>query len=303
MEKIELLYKDIISLINDKEKKELVINNPKENEDILERVHELYNYICNNNIEIEKNMMIKISSLNAIYIYFFKILKQQNVLPFDVIKDKLNKRIIDMKTIDGIDSFYPYYKDIHIASTGTKLFSIEKQYQTFPRSNSVYELNGVTVITPSQTISLFNSKESDGRYSGYHDDNFRTIFHSVYGQDFKYNYTGQDIKIRHINTSYKGIQTRGMTIEIPVPINSSQKTSLINLNNQIKSLNQLGININIEVALLKEDFYEFYNIRCKNLDNLLDNLLINDSLEYKYKEQFFIGESNIDCSYIVKKYY
>lgn len=301
MDKQKLLSNEIVNLLADRDKLEFIVDNPKQNKELLKNIHDYYEYICSKNIELDKTLMAKLSRLSEIYIYFFKTTKQKNVHPFSILKDELNKRITEMKTIDEIDSFYPYYRDIYITTNNSKLFSIDDQYKSFPGDNNIYEQNGVSVITPSQTISFVNSKQ-DGLYNYYHDDNFRRIFHSVYGQDFKYNYTGQDIKIRHINSSYKGSQARGMTIEIPIPINSSQKISLINLNNNIKSLIQSGINMTIEVALLKENGNEFYNCKCINLDELLDELLIDDSIEYRYKEQFLIGECNIDCSYILKKY-
>ena len=82
-------------------------------------------------------------------------------------------------------------------------------------------------------------------------------------------------------------------------INSSQKISLINLNESIKKLRSMGINIAIEVAIVNENGYsDYYSARCSDLDDLLKNLIIDDYATNKYKEEFFIGSNNLETEFI-----
>lgn len=286
-------------LFNDKKYYSLV-SNPLGNKETFHEIHNYYKFIQDKNIELKNEMLTKLSFLDYIYNYFFVFLKFKNNPSLDTAQENLKTCISNMKEVDEIDSFYPYYRDISLVSERSKRFSLEEQYKTFPKDSDVYELNGVSLITPSQTISSYNTEEVDGKYSEYHDENFYRILHSVYLSDFENNYTGQDIKIRFINTSYKGTQIRGMTIEIPVPINSGQKKALEVLNEEIKSLSRNGININIEIALINENHTEFYNYKCSNLDDVFGILLIDDSKKYKYEEKVLIGKCNLDKLHVLK---
>lgn len=241
-----------------------------------------------NNVVFDDITMRKVLIMVAIYLGYLK---------------KENKtKISNMETVEDIDSFYKYYKDINSVIYDSNFFSLDDQYKNFRSISVSGELNGASIITPTQTISRYNSISMYVEYgTGYHEDNFKQIVHSVYARDFDYNYSGQDIKIRFVNSLYRGSQYREMTLEIPFPINSSQKASLITLNESIKKLLDVNIEVNIEISILREDGTTYYNGRCKNLDNILNILVINDSTNYKYPEKFFVGENNFESKFIKEK--
>ena len=296
----DLFSNDIIELLNDDELFNEKVHNPRENRFLLRDVYNLYSYMSLNGITFDNDIMRKIIIMSNIYSNFFKNEEIPSAIaPTYEAKEKIKNIIFNMKTINDIDSFDRYYKIMKSVIIGSDIFDLEEQYKDFNFDDDVHELNGVCIITPSQTIAKYNgiSNNDEHGYS-YHDDNFKDIICSVYGRTFEYNYSGQDIKIRFINTSYRNQQYKEMTLEIPIIINSSQLAALTNLNNDLKRILDMGLDINIELSIIKEDGLEYFNGKFNNLDKILPNLIINDYVNYQYAEEFFVGQNNFESSFI-----
>lgn len=296
----DLFSSDILEVLNNDELFDEKIHKPMENRFLFRDVNNVYSYMSLNSITFDNSIMRKIIIISTIYINLFKNEEISSVIaPIDEEKEKILKKIFNMKTIKDIDSFDKYYKIMKSVIFESNNFSLEEQYKNFYDNDNVHELNGVCVVTPSQTIARYNGISNNEEYS-YHDDNFNDIISSVYGRTFEYNYSSQDIKIRFINTSYYNQQFRGMTLEIPFIINSSQLVALSNLNDDLKKILDMGIDIDIELSIIKEDGLEYFNGRFNNLDKILPNLVINDYLNYQYVEEFFVGQNNYESSFIKK---
>ena len=296
----ELFSKEIIELLKDEELFNEAIHDSISIRFLLREVYYILPHIPEDN-SIDFETRKKLYIMATIYESFYKNDEIPSVVAsIDDVREKVDDKISKMYTIDDIDSFDRYYKDIKSVIEYQKDFSLEEQYMTFNGIELVYELNGACVITPTQTIARYNGKDSfNGDYGvGYHDDNFRGILNSVYGRSFDDNYSGQDVKIRFVNTKYERGQCRGMTIEIPVPINSSQVFALNKLNTDIKKIRETGIEINIEVSMIKKDGTLYHNGKYKDLDSLLPNLVVDDYIKYKYKEEFFVGQNNFENVFI-----
>lgn len=299
----DLFSKEVITLFSNNEMFDEVIHNIKNNRLLFKEVHYKYIFMRNNKIIFDEVIMRKIIIMHIIYL---GILKEDElnskVLPIDIVEEKVKNKILSMKTIDDIDSFYKYYRDMCNVINDSSVFSLEEQYKNLLDDSLPNELNGVALITPVQTISRYNSSSVTGEYgTGYHEDNFNDILHCIYGREFECNYSGQDIKVRFVNFVFKNSQFREMTLEIPLPINSSQKASLISLDESIKKLINRGIEVNIEVSIIQDNGTTYYNEQCETLDEVLDLLVINDFIDYEYTEEFFIGENNFDAEYIKSK--
>lgn len=297
--KIEHLFnKQILDLFNDDKKFDEVIHNSRNYRDLFNEVHNIYMFMCNRNIKYSDDVMKKINMMNVIYVV---ILKEEEfisrIATSDIVKEKLQQRLANMKTIDDIDSFFRYYKAIRNVTEGCRNFSLFEQYKD-STTKETFTLNGVSVITPSQTISRYNNLSNNGSY---HDENFKEIVNGVYDRNFDDNYSGQDIKVRFVNTAYKNEYIKGITVEVPIPINSSQKTSLINLSNSLQKLISKGIKINVEVSVIQKNGYFYYIDKCDSLYPLLEHLVIDDYVDCKYNEEFFIGTSNLENSYTKKR--
>ena len=299
----ELFSKEIIELLKDDESFDKAIHESKSIRFLLKEVYYVLPYIANiDSIDFETRKKLYIMSV--LYENLYKNEEIPSIVAsIDEVREKVDDKISKMYTIDDIDSFDRYYKDIKSVIEYQKDFSLEQQYMTFNGIELIYELNGACVITPTQTIARYNGKDSfNGDYgAGYHDDNFKGILNSVYGRSFEDNYSGQDIKIRFVNTKYKSGQCREMTIEIPVPINSSQVFALSNLNNDVKRISESGVNINIEVSMIKKDGSTYHNGRYNNLDSILPNLVVDDYIKYQYREEFFVGQNNFESTFIKNK--
>lgn len=299
----ELFSDDVIKLFNDNELFEKEIHNLRSNRFLFRDVYNTYLDMCKNNIEFDSSIMRKIIIMSTIYTRSLKNDEIPNkIRPIEKEKEVIQNKILNMRTISDIDSFDRYYKTMKSVTEEALDFTLEEQYKTFDGDEEVYELNGVSVITPSQTVSRYNAKSMYGEYGvGYHEDNFKDIFGSIYGRDFNNNYSGQDIKIRFVNSSYKGNQYREMTIEVPLPINSSQLVSLSNLNRDLKVLQKGGIEVNIDLSIIDKDGFEYYNNRFKDLDKILPNLIIDDYIDYEYEEEFFVGQINYESNFFKER--
>ena len=285
---------DVINLLESEEQFDEMVHECRKYRQIFRLIHNIYDKLQSEKVSCSDELLKKICMMDFIYT---KILQQEEVEDRICSEEemvRINKeKLSSMKTLDDIDSFYRYYKKIKTVVNASKIFSLDEQYTDLISPDNIGELNGVAFITPTQTIHKYNLE------AGYHDENFSNIVESVYGKKIKNNYSGQDIKIRFVNSLFKRFQTRIMTMEIPKPINSSQKISLLKLNECIKKLNVL---IDIEIAIIQAGGYtSYYHDVCNNLDLLLDNLVIDDYIEYENEELFYVGESNLEVNYLKEK--
>ena len=90
-----------------------------------------------------------------------------------------------------------------------------------------------------------------------------------------------------------------------MPINSSQKVSLINLKKEIKKYENDN-NISIKIKAMIVDYNigplnKAYDNRRElddvDFDELLELLTIRDDIEYKYEEKYLVGYTNIENHY------
>lgn len=306
MEIKSLFSEDIVELLDDDAVFDEKIHHPTSIRFLLREVYNKYLYMRENNIVFDDNIMRKIIIMSTIYYSYLKSSEvSDNIMPTNEFRIKVDDRISNMKRIDDIDSFDKYYKDIKAVIKESSFFSLDEQYMNFEGDDLAYQLNGVCVITPSQTICRYNSVDEDGRYGlGYHEDNFKGILRSVYGRDFKDNFSGQDIIIRFVNSSFRKDQYRAMTIEIPLTINSSQLYALIKFNNELKKLSGLNSELYIDLCVAKSDKTEYCSSsKIKNLDKILPNLIIDDYVDYQSKEEFFVGQNNFESSFVKAKHF
>ena len=172
-------------------------------------------------------------------------------------------------------------------------FSLDEEFNFEEGKKYQYDLNAVTVITPSSTLSRFNDNSENGlEGSGHHDENVLEIIRAVYGDNARnMRETGQDIVIRYINRASKNTQESFMmTVEIPSKINSSQKASLQNLNDEIKKFEaRTGQRIVIHSSIIDyEDNRKIVDVveDDENLDAILSKVVVSDSINLKYQELY-----------------
>lgn len=182
-------------------------------------------------------------------------------------------------------------------------FSLNELFSYDNILNYYDRICAVCLITPLQTASMFN--ENENGFSGIHNDSFHKLIRGIYSESFKdsmgfeYNDTGQDIRVCFSNgfmsTKDGNIQRIIITVDVPVPITSSQKKSLEILNEEIKKY-ELENNVRIEVssALVNyydEEFFIEFDDR-DNLDEILNFCVINDECKREYKDKNVIGFIN-----------
>lgn len=231
-----------------------------------------------------------------------KIKNENNRFGIDELRIRLNNKLIGMYNIDNIPKDYKYYKLAKQIDADIKDFSL---YEIF-NNNVIFDkkkgFNAATIISRTQTVSRFNETKFNGMIgSGYHDTNFDEILKVIYGRKFNNNTTGQDIMIRYATYEKNdGTLLFNMLLAIPLVINSAQKVSLENLNNEIKELEYYlseDIHINASVVDYNTQSYSKYYNDQTNLDNVLNELIINDDTNDKYEEICFVGYSNLDNHY------
>ncbi len=229
--------------------------------------------------------------------------KQAIKLSLDDVRIKLDERIKKMHSIDTLPKDYKYYDYACSINDDIKEYSLDLQYNLESGLNYKEGLNSVTVITPSQTISIFNDDSINGlKGSGHHEASFDKIIETVYGRKFMNSMSGQDIRIRHIaqfNKKNHKLEFK-MIIEMPYVINSTQFESLSNLNIEIKKIeNKLSINFIVGTVMTdfeNRDFIKFIEDKI-NLDEVLDTVAVDDIKKDKYQEICFIGYSNLENHY------
>ena len=188
------------------------------------------------------------------------------------------------------------------------IFSIDEQFNyenglRYGNASSGDDgLNAVGVITPTQTICRFNDTTVNGLMgSGYHMDNYDDIILDIYGDEK----VGQDIMMFFVNELNPKIHEYGgdywISLFVPIPINSSQKKSLENLNKEIKDYEK-RTGENILVGSVLRDYwtepYETYPVKdSNNLDELLNKVIVDDDFIFPYEEENIIGYPNNENHY------
>lgn len=199
--------------------------------------------------------------------------------------------------LQALGIFEDHYYKLKNASRDLKYdlgkFSLDEEFNFEEGKKYQYDLNAVTVITPSSTLSRFNDNSENGlEGSGHHDENVLEIIRAVYGDNARnMRETGQDIVIRYINRASKNTQEPFMmTVEIPSKINSSQKASLQNLNDEIKRFEvRTGQKIVIHSSIIDyEDNRKIVDVveYDENLDAILNKVMVSDSISLKYEELY-----------------
>lgn len=204
---------------------------------------------------------------------------------------------VSESVIHALEIFEEHYYKLKNASSIVRSdlgkFSLDEEFNFEEGKKYQYDLNAVTVITPSSTLSRFNDNSENGlEGSGHHDENVLEIIRAVYGDNARnMRETGQDIVIRYINRASKNAQAPFMmTVEIPSKINSSQKASLQNLNEEIKRFEaRTGQRIVIHSSIIDyEDNRKIIGIveDDENLDAILNKVMVSDSISLKYEELY-----------------
>lgn len=268
--------------------------------------HNLYNRIVDEQIPISSEILSGIKVFDGGYFEltnrFSRLEDMANnntVFSEDMMLDELKKRYSNLKrTLDN----HPYREIASKVLEDRGVFSLNEEFDLEKGKIYPQDLNAVTVITPTQTISRFNSaKINDLLGSGNHDTNFREIVTSVYGRDFgAFGTSGQDIKIRYVNSARNPKSPFIITTEIPIRINSSQKKSLEILNEEIKKLElKTGINISINALIVDYDegFHNAIPIEEKNnFDEVLKRVNVDDEFEYE-DDIYLMGYPNNENHY------
>jgi len=291
MEKLELIFKS-------DEEVEKFLNEVKDNYEILTIFHDCYSRLKNKKISINEGLIRRIKLIDDLYYDFLKNendlssrIENSVILSDEEVKKKLKKRINKMSK-NGINGF-PFSEEVIGQRTQEGTFSFNRIFEI----DNLEEVNGVTVITPTQTISRFSSK--DGLIGGgWHPTTFDEISRSVYGRQFNEE-EYQDIRVRYtsmVNDNYIRI-----IIQVPFPINSTQKKSLEFLNNEIKNFeNETGCVIDViagvtegmtNTPIYHMDYYS------PNLDEFLDKVIVDDNFKPKYNELYLVGHPNDENHY------
>ena len=289
-----------------------IINDVSGDFKFFEIFHRIYKNIENDNT-IDNTILNCLIILESYYDVFNKTLNK--VIERRKKALKLNTNEIHIKSIENISNMYnintlpknyEYYSLAKQVNSDIEDFSLDKIFNHEDGFNYLQDLNGVTLITPNQTISRLNDDSINGLIgSGHHDDNFNQILEAVYGRTF-FNYTsGQDIKISYSASIESKDKLRfNMIVQVPLIINSAQKESLSILNNEIKKLeNLLQQEINVHSVIIdyeSKDYIKYIENK-ENLDEVLFEVIVDDLFKPKYKEICFIGCSNLENNY-VKKY-
>lgn len=194
------------------------------------------------------------------------------------------------KTEDFIKYNHPF-KDIAIKVFEERdNFSLSEEFNLEKAKSYNKDLNAVTIITPTQTVSRFNDTSENGLVgSGHHSKNIREIIAAIYGNFLD---TGQDIIIRYINCSNNCKNPLRLYIEIPSKINMSQVNALTFLNDEIKKIeNETKIQINcnsVSIIPMPAPIYKSYKNLVENetnLDKIIENILASQSFSSDFKKE------------------
>ena len=284
-----------------------IIPDIRKNMKFLSVFHEAYERLKNNNISINEGLIRRIKLMDDLY---QELLNEQNelrdriensvILDSETVEKKLDSRV-DLLIKSGIDS-YPYKKIAEQLKKEEGLFSLNEMFGYENGIEGIKDINAVTVITPTQTVSRFNLPVSSGIIgTGSHDYNFSRIIKAVYGKTFDLNITGQDIKIRYVNGFYNDTPWLMMTIEVPFPINSTQKKSLELLNYEIKKYEKETGRVIMVYSQINDYVTDTFDIvdtvESTTLDDVISKVIVDDNYNPKYNEYCLIGHRNDENHY------
>ena len=196
-----------------------------------------------------------------------------------------------------------YQKDFDIFSKIKINNPLTEIYADFKKSGFLTSRNGVgiTIITPEQTVSSLLDPEHF-----FHEQTIRIIDNLIYRDSFYKDYKKQNIEIRYCFND----ESLLILLEVPIPINSSQKEELKKINYQLKEFKkQVGIEANVCYSIVPGRL-KYRNIKPiinynidYDLDNLLNLVIVDDSFVPNYCDKFLVGtlhknaEESADYSY------
>lgn len=278
------LLEKIDSTFNDERLFDVFLKNIN-NIDLLKVFYLTQKNIKKNNINISKSTMKKLDILSQKYI------------------ELVHKKYIPSNILDHLDDNHSYSKEYRIIAEDIPLFSLKELFSYNNSKKYPYELNGVTLITPTRTISVFCDKYYDEIYgTGYHDKRFSQISKAVYCKNFENAQSGSDIQVRYSSVpTYDKIHTIIVWVEVPYPINSSQLKSLEYLNEEIKKYeNDKKVSFEIDVAI--RDYFNNVNNNydietSNNLDLLLRNIKVDNNLKNSVEQRYRLGYPNYENHY------
>ena len=286
----------LIGKIDDKllTKIDTVFNNDKLFEDFLDNL---------NNSELLKvfdsiNRNIKKNSINV----GSNIVKNLDRLSLKYIR-QVHSKYIPSNILDHLDNKHTYAMEYRKIADGIPLFSLDEAFSYENSKKCPYELNSVTLITPTRTISVFCGSYYDNIYgTGHHDPRFSEISKAVYCRNFENAQSGSDIKIRYINKPAQDKYHEVVVIvEVPYPINSSQLRSLEYLNEEIKKYeNNKKVILKVDVGIRDcfENIHNNFNMKTStNLDLLLQNVTVNDNIKNSVEQRYRLGYPNYENHY------
>lgn len=253
--------------------------------EILKNFRVLSRKISKNDIKVTTNTAVKIEKLSDKYVKL------------------VHSEYIPSKILDNLDNNHNYSKEYRTIAEAIPLFSLKEALSYENSKKCPYELNSVTLITPTRTISVFCEPYYDEIYgTGHHDKRFSQISKAVYCRNFENAQSGSDIQIRYVN---KHIQDKqhivNIIVEVPYPINSSQLKSLEYLNEEIKKYeNNKKITLEIDTAIRDyfDNIYNNYDIKTStNLDILLQNITVNNNVKNSVEQKYRLGYPNYENHY------
>lgn len=244
------------------------------------------------------NKSIKKNSVNV----GINIIKNLDKLSLKYIR-LVHSKYIPSNILDHLDNNHSYAMEYRKIADGIPLFSLDEAFSYKNSKKYPYELNGVTLITPTRTISVFCGSYYDNIYgTGHHDPRFSEISKAVYCRNFKNAQSGSDVQIRYINKPAENNHHIIQVIaEVPYPINSSQLKSLEYLNDEIKKYkNDKRVTFKVDGAI-RDHFYDNnnnFNIKTSDsLDLLIQNITVDNSFKNSNEQKYRLGYPNYENHY------
>ena len=265
------------------------INNV-DNIELLKVFHLINKSIKKNSINISTNIIKKLDRLSQKYVKMIHL------------------KYIPSNILDRLDDNHSYSMEYRKIADSIPRFSLNEMFSYTNSKKCPYELNGVSLITPTRTISVFCGSYYDNIYgTGHHDKRFSEISKAVYCRNFENAQSGSDIQIRYVN---KPTQDKHHTVlvmvEVPYPINSSQLRSLEYLNEEIKRYeNDKRVTFEVDTAVRDHfnNIHNNYDIKTSNnLDLLLQNITINNNLKNSVEQRYRLGYPNYENHYNDSEY-
>lgn len=261
-----------------------------DNIELLKVFHLINKSIKKNSINISTNIIKKLDRLSQKYVKMIHL------------------KYIPSNILDRLDDNHSYSMEYRKIADSIPRFSLSEMFSYTNSKKCPYELNGVSLITPTRTISVFCGSYYDNIYgTGHHDKRFSEISKAVYCRNFENAQSGSDIQIRYVN---KPTQDKHHTVlvmvEVPYPINSSQLRSLEYLNEEIKKYeNDKKVTFEVDTAVRDcfENIHNNFDIKTSNnLDLLLQNVTVNNSLKNSVEQRYRLGYPNYENHYNDSEY-